>query len=1003
MCPAPSPHTGPGPTPPAPAGRAGAERNPRPGGASRLPTEDMSAALEPGAAAHLPRAARGQPEGTPGQQEPGGLRAGAEQAGRVPGLVPAGAGGASPSPPCSAPQTVGQQVLEEPVDDQEMQGREVKQPPSEAELDLVTPPPAPRHDLPAPHTWRQRFRGLRYREGAGPREVCGRLRELAQRWLEPQRRSKEQMLELVVLEQFLAILPRETRSWEWGRGVETCAQAVALAEGVQLGQEEDEKLQVIVSVKVEEDSTDNIQLTEALQEPGGCWLEQSEAHPAGRPLEEAGQRETPGPQDRTPRGPKEEPLPDQMSDSPKTEETWDWSADEQSSDWCPGWSLSPGAGTLSRADEQPSEEVPATLELQRTSPGRMGERASLTPEPGQLEQREGMPPKQGGSLELLDAFEDVVLHFTRKEWELLEDEDKVLYRDQMLRNYQALVFLGYRGPTPDLICRIQRGDVALWVCEDEDRGEISRSEDLLPGGARLLSRAEEQTPEEGPADLEPPQASPGCLGALDSLRPEKEPWHDSQGRPHKHKENVAMDQVPSPVGHESGEGTQARKSPGCREEFVELRDLKNHKAEFHWRERLHPNNASGDGPRGEQELITKPKGRAHPCPECRKSFSCPSLLALHKIKHAGEETYICSKCGKSFPCLSTLDAHCKIHSGELPHHFTKTGKNFVCPSDLIKDQHMHRENHQYSCVMCAKTFTHLSSLAQHWSIHLGRKMQRSTKCRKNFMCCQGLSQHQCVQRKEQPHHCTKCGKNFRQPSSLARHMQMHTREKLYQHSEYDKSLTQSSHLAQPQSIHMGQESHQYLECEKGFAKSSHLVQYQYVHMGEKPYKCSVCGKSFTHFSSLSRHQRVHTGEKPYQCSVCEKTFTQSSSLAEHQRIHTGEKPYQCSVCGKSFAKSSNLAQHQRIHTGEKPHLCSVCGKSFSQFAHLVEHQRIHTGEKPHQCSECGKSFTHSSSLIKHQRIHTGQKPHQCSVCGKSFIQSSHLIWHQRIHIGEKPH
>uniref|UniRef100_A0A7M4EQX6 KRAB domain-containing protein n=1 Tax=Crocodylus porosus TaxID=8502 RepID=A0A7M4EQX6_CROPO len=40
------------------------------------------------------------------------------------------------------------------------------------------------------------------------------------------------------------------------------------------------------------------------------------------------------------------------------------------------------------------------------------------------------------------VFENVALHFTRKEWELLEDEDKVLYQDQMLRNYQALVSLG---------------------------------------------------------------------------------------------------------------------------------------------------------------------------------------------------------------------------------------------------------------------------------------------------------------------------------------------------------------------------------------------------------------------------------------------------------------------------------------------------------------------------------------------------------------------------------
>uniref|UniRef100_A0A7M4EA75 KRAB domain-containing protein n=1 Tax=Crocodylus porosus TaxID=8502 RepID=A0A7M4EA75_CROPO len=40
------------------------------------------------------------------------------------------------------------------------------------------------------------------------------------------------------------------------------------------------------------------------------------------------------------------------------------------------------------------------------------------------------------------VFEDVAVYFTRKEWELLEDEDTVLYQHQMLRNFQALVSLG---------------------------------------------------------------------------------------------------------------------------------------------------------------------------------------------------------------------------------------------------------------------------------------------------------------------------------------------------------------------------------------------------------------------------------------------------------------------------------------------------------------------------------------------------------------------------------
>ncbi|KAM3848733.1 uncharacterized protein M6D78_005284 [Vipera latastei] len=123
---------------------------------------------------------------------------------------------------------------------------------------IVTVPPAFKQDeqTSSEEAHRQHFRRFRYQPSEGPRMACKRLRKFCWGWLQPERRTKDQILELVILEQFLEILPREIQRRIRGYGAETCSLAVALAEEFLLRQQETEQPEEEVPSPVDEQAGD---------------------------------------------------------------------------------------------------------------------------------------------------------------------------------------------------------------------------------------------------------------------------------------------------------------------------------------------------------------------------------------------------------------------------------------------------------------------------------------------------------------------------------------------------------------------------------------------------------------------------------------------------------------------------------------------------------------------------------------------------------------------------
>ncbi|XP_044859906.1 zinc finger protein 282-like isoform X2 [Mauremys mutica] len=544
---------------------------------------------------------------------------------------------------------------------------------------------------------------------------------------------------------------------------------------------------------------------------------------------------------------------------------------------------------------------------------------------------------------------------------------------------------------PSMDSPVPTHEISSWIKQEEElciKDQQDSEEREIPADLRmdveLTIKTEEQPPEEGPSNREPPGPWPGRAEERAFQGAEQEAAVGSPGT-----------SISSP-GNNLGELTQHER---------ELRSVAAH-------------------PRGDAGIAP------YACAQCGRNFTRKDVLLSHERLHTGERPYTCADCGKSFSLKISFVKHQRCHTKERPHPCNECQKSFKCHSALVRHQMIHRGERPYKCDQCNKSYSRKEHLQNHQRLHTGERPFHCATCGKSFSQKFVLVSHQRIHTGEWPYKCTECGKGFSEKSKLTSHYRIHTGEKPYSCAQCGKSFRLKVSFLRHQTSHGSEKPYPCTQCGKNYSYHSGLLRHQLIHAGQRPHQCNKCGKSYAEKYRLRNHQRVHLDEGPQRCVPCGKSASEKQDLLshqqshadgrhqhtmceqsvwlvesglKHQRNHSKEKPYKCIDCGKSFKCQSELTRHRRVHTGERPYECTKCDKSYSQKYHLLQHLRVHTGERPHQCSDCGKSFIRKEHLLKHQRIHTGGRPHQCSECGRSFHYKQLLKDHQKVHNAEPDH
>uniref|UniRef100_A0A8C5SGX2 Uncharacterized protein n=1 Tax=Laticauda laticaudata TaxID=8630 RepID=A0A8C5SGX2_LATLA len=496
---------------------------------------------------------------------------------------------------------------------------------------------------------RQHFRHFCYQEIEGPRAVLNELQELCRQWLLPERRTKEQIVDLVILEQFLTILPLEMQIWVCKSGPATCSQALALAEKFLLRLQETESCkqkvpglleeELVNSPTSERDPSDTVESCISIDE------EEDETVLEPKESAQDNQKQKPlllGISEPMEWGIPLEKITGKLISNPEQEEIH-----RSHQVHYPGKSIKQ-ARSLGES-ERSTQEAPVSQKKKKkkTAAAKVLAENGLCPSLGFFKNQKVQTEKVQRCSPCEERLSKKSSSGTQEKASAREQPSKGWPRESDLPKRNATLRRDEEGPeNQEMVCK----------CKAKRKSPESR---CLP------------------------QPSSGHLGAL--------PKGEKPAKGTACRKRLSWES-PFPSLDKTDPGGKPHQCFECGKSFSQKGNLNIHK-KSHTGEKPYPCLECGKRFVTNSRLLTHKRvhtgEKPYNCSYCGNNFSQLAHLVQHQRRHTGEKPYSCPYCGKSFSVKANLITHQRTHTGEKPYECSECPKSFVSSSDLKKHKKVH--------------------------------------------------------------------------------------------------------------------------------------------------------------------------------------------------------------------------------------------------------------------------------------------------------------------------